>query len=338
MKDKSANVITPVEDVCEQLELDVNKIRSLCDAVLSQEVYWFPVRHHSPAVAQRLDQVIRARKPKVIFLEGPSEANSMIPFIVDAKTKPPIAIYSSYRDDDNLLGLAGIASAAENIPPRFACWFPLMAYSPEYVAMVTAKQTGAEVVFMDLPHFALIKPYKEGTADNNGESDEPDKSGSEPSASDEAGEPQGSQRTEIPKKVIQIESDKILVESAFYEKLAEVAGYRSWNEAWDSLFEVPDHDAETFRIELASFCAAARATTHPKRILRDGTLERERFMRLTIERTLAERGIEPKDAMVVCGGFHLFLDHDDLTAPPEVPAGTTYSTVVVLWCPIRFSG
>src|SRR5205823_2474692 len=88
----------------------------------------------------------------------------LIPFVVDADTAPPVAIYTSYRDDDNVLGLAGVASAAPDIPPRFAAWYPLTAYSPEYVAMRTAAALGAEVVFIDLPHHALVKRPAPGDA------------------------------------------------------------------------------------------------------------------------------------------------------------------------------
>ena len=35
------------------------------------------------------------------------------------ETHPPVAIYSSYRDDDNVLGWAGVLSPAEDIPARF---------------------------------------------------------------------------------------------------------------------------------------------------------------------------------------------------------------------------
>src|SRR5262245_42086971 len=127
------------------------------DAVLAEPLYWFPVRHHSHTVARHLAAALRSRRPKLLFIEGPHEANDLIPFVVDAKTEPPVAIYSSYRDDDNVLGLNGVASAAADIPARFACWYPLTAYSPEYVAMKTAAAIGAEVVFIDLPHYALIK-------------------------------------------------------------------------------------------------------------------------------------------------------------------------------------
>src|SRR5690348_2763488 len=88
-----------------QPELDptAESVRKIVDAVLSDEIYWFPVRHHSPAVARYLETAIRERKPKIIFLEGPAEANDLLPHLLDNRTQPPVAIYSSYRDDDNVL-------------------------------------------------------------------------------------------------------------------------------------------------------------------------------------------------------------------------------------------
>jgi hypothetical protein len=274
--------------------MSINAIQSTCDAVLAEDLYWFPVRHHSPAVAEHVEAAILQRRPKLIFLEGPHEANDLLPHLIDARTKPPVAIYSSYRDDNNVLGLAGIASAAEHIPPRFACWYPLLAYSPEYVALLAADKVGAAVVFMDLPHYAQIKP------------------------------------AEPRPRNVEREEERLIVESGFYQRLAKAAGYRSWDEAWDSLFEMRDFgdDYEPFRRELATFCAAVRATTPPERIEQDGTLERERFMLRTIREQLKKRKIKAGQAMVVCGGFHLFLDRDDATPPPETPPGTIYTTIV----------
>jgi hypothetical protein len=276
-------------------------IRERCDAVLGEDLYWFPVRHHSPVVARHLEAVLLKRRPRLFFLEGPSEANDLISHLVDSRTKPPVAIYSSYRDDDNVLGLAGIESPAENIPARFSCWYPLLPYSPEYVALVTARKVGAEVVFMDLPHYAQIKPAAEKAKDK-------------PTSG----------------RTVEREEERLIVESGFYQKLAEAAGYRSWEEAWDSLFEIraADEDPEAFRRDLAVFCAAARSTTPRERIEQDGTLERERFMWKTIRQTLRAKKVKPQQAMVVCGGFHLFLDRDDGTPPPAAPPGTVYTTVV----------
>ncbi|MFO0847275.1 MAG: DUF5682 family protein [Gemmataceae bacterium] len=265
-------------------------------AVLADPLYWFPVRHHSPTVARHLAAALTARKPKVVFVEGPHEANHLVPFVTDPDTAPPVAIYSSYRDDGNALGLNGVASPAADIPARFAVWYPLTAYSPEYVAMQQAKRLGTEVVFIDLPHHAQIKP--------RGASGTP----VSPAAADD---------------------DRLITTSGFYKQLAEAAGYKTWDEAWDTLFENPHGtDVEAYRKELATFCAAARATADPKAEAAEGTVERERHFLKVIRETLAAKKLKPDQAMVVCGGFHLFLDRTDKTPPPAPPAGTLYTTIV----------
>lgn len=72
---------------------DEKQIRARCEEVLAEKLYWFPVRHHSPAVARYLKQAIKQRKPKVLFIEGPHGATDLIKYIVDPKTKPPVALY-----------------------------------------------------------------------------------------------------------------------------------------------------------------------------------------------------------------------------------------------------
>lgn len=345
--------------VAEQIDLDVAGIKTSVDRVLAEPLYWFPVRHHSPTVARHLQDVIQKRKPKMLFIEGPAEANDLIKHIVDSATRPPVAIYSSYRDDDNVLGLAGIASAAPDIPARFASWYPMLSYSPEYVAMVIAKKLGIAVTFMDLPHRALIKPagnvdqlvalLKEnlsGKADDDGE-DDSSNGREDPAVNEEQSRQDDQSRQderdstkeeekrkdeEKRKELIapQNGSEKLIVESSFYQRLADVAGYRTFNEAWDSLFEIRDFkdDVEFFRREVATFCAASRATSDKLETALDGTFERERFMMKTIRETMQEQNLKPEDCMVICGGFHLFLDGTDENPPPQCPEGTVYTTVV----------
>jgi hypothetical protein len=277
--------------------LDPAEIARRVDAVLAEPLYWFPVRHHSPTVARHVQAAVEARKPKVVFIEGPFEANHLIGYVTDTHTAPPVAIYSSYRDDKNVLGLNGVASAGPDIPARFAVWYPITPYSPEYIAMKTAEAIGAEVVFIDLPHHALVKP-------RTGDKDSPPA----PAAPDD---------------------DKLITTSGFYQHLATAAGYNTWNEAWDTLFENPDaNDYEAFRKELATFCCAARATADHAAEQLDGTFERERHFMQVIRSTLAAKKLKPEQAMVVCGGFHLFLDRADKTPPPTCPEGTVYTTVV----------
>ena len=298
-----------------ELELDPSRVERAADAVLAEELYWFPVRHHSPTVARHLAAVLEARRPKLVLIEGPSEASDLIDFVTDAKTRPPIAIYSSYRDDDDVLGYRARAGRPDAPPFRTASLFPLVQYSPEYVALVTAKRLGAAATFIDLPHHAELAAAS-GEAAKARETAPPE----EPAADASAG----------PAELAPREDDRLFAESGFFRHLASAAGFRSWDEAWDSLFEIepPERDPEAYRRKLAIFCAAVRMTTDPKRLAGDGTLERERFMRRAVERELASRKLAPRDAVVVCGGFHLFLDRNDDTPPPEPPHGTVYTTVM----------
>lgn len=323
------------------INLDIEALKARVDEVLSSDLYWFPVRHHSPNVALNLRKVLLKRKPKVIFIEGPSQANDLIPFLTDAKTKPPVAIYTSFRDDANLLGWAGIASATEDLPPVFPCWYPMLEYSPEYVAIKVAVEIGAKVLFIDLPHYARIKPMVQ-----------PDETQTEPSAAPSVPASTGpsvpsstaGEIEPVPSALLHDDEDGVeerlrrelaegsehlIVESRFYQELAKSAGYRTYEEAWDSLFEMRDFDdPEVFRREIASFCAASRATTIPLRMILDSTIDRERHMLRSIRRGLKEFNFKESEAMVVCGGFHLFLDQSDKNDPPTPPEGTIYNTIV----------
>jgi hypothetical protein len=250
----------------------------------------------------------------------------MIRHVVDAKTKPPVALYASYRDDANTLGLAGLASAAPEIPPRFPVWYPFLPYSPEYVAMKETLAYGGEAVFIDLPNHALIDPSHWARPEEAEEAEDADDEDTE----DDVDVPALVEEAEEEHPVSAPSWEAMVTRSSFYQAMARAAGYRSWDEAWDSMFEIGHRHAgyEEFRRDLAYFCCAVRATTRPEVIASDDTLPRERFMRRSIINELAKRNLDAKDAMVVCGGFHLFLDRDDDQAPPEAPKGTTYSTVV----------
>ena len=287
--------------------LDVAALEKRVDAVLNADLYWFPVRHHSPTVARLLQQVIEQRQPKIVFIEGPSDCNHLIPHLLHKDSQPPFALYSSYRDDDNVLKRAGIDSPAEDIPARFASWYPMLAYSPEYVALQTAQKISAVSCFIDLPHYSQLKPAIKD-ADN----------------SDNANDPaQDNEITPI------TTDDQLLTQSAFYQGLAKSAGYQSWDETWDSLFEFGAYadNADVFRRELATFCAAARLTTAEQTMQEDGTYAREAYMRHQIQQQLAQHDLAEKDAMVICGGFHLFMDkqRNDF---PQAPKGTIYNSLV----------
>ena len=80
---------------------DVKYIEDLqfaLETLISPECVYFPIRHHSPACAWHLAQLIRQSQPSAILVEGPASFTSLISTILDPETKPPIAIYTHFVD------------------------------------------------------------------------------------------------------------------------------------------------------------------------------------------------------------------------------------------------
>jgi hypothetical protein len=236
-----------------------------------------------------------------LFIEAPSGLESLVPHLLDAQTRPPVALYASFRDDQGQLRAAD-DDEAEDEPLQLASWYPLLSYSPEYVAIQAGAMVGAQIVFIDLPQHALAAVRLQQRADPSVAT------APEPGATDSA-------------------ADEPITLSTLYQDLARAAGYRRWDEAWDSLFEQGLPEIEDYRRELATFCAAARATV-PTDAGDDDSAPRERHMWHTIRTTLADKGMDPAEAMVVCGGYHLFLDRDDERPLALEPAGTVHNALV----------
>lgn len=94
------------------------------------------IRHHSPACARLVTRLIASRQPTLVLIEGPCDFNPRLDELALPHTLP-IALYSYVRDAQ------GMAQ----------CWYPLLDYSPEWVALRTSHRIGAEVRFIDLPHW-----------------------------------------------------------------------------------------------------------------------------------------------------------------------------------------
>ena len=99
------------------------------------------VRHHSPACARLIGEIIAGERPDTVLIEGPADFNHRLDELTLAH-RLPIAIYSYAQTDD------GVAQ----------CWYPFLAYSPEWVALTAARAAGATVRFIDLPHWHYRAP------------------------------------------------------------------------------------------------------------------------------------------------------------------------------------
>lgn len=62
------------------------------------EIMLIPVRHHSPACACHIKKIFAQWKPDAVLVEGPDNANALLPVMVHSDTRAPFAIYYAYHD------------------------------------------------------------------------------------------------------------------------------------------------------------------------------------------------------------------------------------------------
>ncbi len=297
------------------------QVEQAVDKIIGRRSYWFPVRHHSPITAFFLRAAIESRRPKLVLIEGPSEAGDLIPLLLDRRVEPPVAIYSSFEDVDNRLGWAGITTPDESIAARWASWSPLVDYSPEWIAVHAATKIGAQVRWIDLPFAALLKPAPSSARPSAVPSAVPSEDTEVESVPNPTEKPEAPGRLDA--------SERVMAESDFYRALAQAGGYHSWEEGWDSLFESREFSShDEFRRDLLTFCCAARSSANRTTSHWMETIDRERFMVRSIRETIDQTGVDEADVMIVCGGFHCDLDLDDETPPPTMPEGRLYTTLV----------
>ncbi|BBN95787.1 hypothetical protein DEGR_25200 [Deinococcus grandis] len=85
----------------------------------------FPIRHHGPGSARSLEHALSQLNPDVVLVEGPSDADSVLPFLAQVDMTPPVALLGYVNDD----------------PSRAAFW-PFAVFSPEFVALRWAARAG----------------------------------------------------------------------------------------------------------------------------------------------------------------------------------------------------
>ena len=112
-----------------------------------------PVRHHSPACSLHVKKVMEEYAPAVVLIEGPENANELIPVMTDPDTEAPFAIYYSYHDKTGQLS---------EEKEHYKCYYPFLDYSPELVALRTAKRLGIPAAFMDLSYAGILAASEKG--------------------------------------------------------------------------------------------------------------------------------------------------------------------------------
>jgi len=103
--------------------------------VSNAQVVVVGVRHHSPACARLVQRTIEKLKPRFVLVEGPCDMNDRIDELLLGH-QMPIALFSYRQNPDGT---------------SRGTWTPFCEFSPELVAMQTARKVGSKPMWMDLP-------------------------------------------------------------------------------------------------------------------------------------------------------------------------------------------
>lgn len=220
------------------------------------------VRHHGPGSARAVRAALEAARPRAVLIEGPPEADGLLALAADPDMRPPVALLAHVVDD-----------------PRRAAFWPMAEFSPEWVALRWALDTGAEVRFIDLPaahSLAEEPPETEPLSGTNGGTD------------DEGGSQEGQPGLRI---------DPIGV-------LAETAGYDDPEAWWEDVVE--HRDGTPGADPYGAFTVLGEAMTALREAYGDGgharDLIREAYMRQQLRAARREFG---DGIAVVCGAWHV---------------------------------
>lgn len=253
-------------------------------ALGASAVRFFPVRHHSPACAWHVRELIRRERPRAVLIEGPEDVTPLIPHILSPETRAPFAVYTTCVDER-----APRHPAPEGLPDakpaRSAGYYPFCDYSPELVALRAGAEVGARLRFIDLTYPEQVIAERDSPEDGRAEDD----------------------GAEGPRS---LQDESYLKHSLYVTALARRAGCRDHDDLWDHLFESAFLSLPTdeFVRRVAAYCFMARLDYARETLERDGTLARERAMAGAIVEELEAGGeADAADAgplVVVTGGFH----------------------------------
>lgn len=262
------------------------------------------VRHHGPGSARAVRAALEQCRPAAVLIEGPPEADALVPLAAQEGMRPPVALLAHVQDE----------------PGRAAFW-PLAEFSPEWVAMRWALERGVPVRFIDLPatHTLAMGDDEQGGAAQGGD----EKGG----AAQDVGE-------EVD---VRVDPIRVLAEAAGYddperwwEDVVEHrgAGAIAAHPTGAENDDVPGADA------LAPFAALAEAMGALREAYGDGGHHRdpvrEAHMRLRLRAAHKEFG---DDVAVVCGAWHvpalarrttIAADRQLLKGLPKVKAAVTW--------------
>ncbi|MFE0451382.1 DUF5682 family protein [Streptomyces sp. NPDC058914] len=238
------------------------------------------VRHHGPGSARAVRGALDEARPRVVLIEGPPEADALIPLAADEDMRPPVALLAHAVDE----------------PGRSAFW-PMAEFSPEWVAIRWALEHGVPARFIDLPATHTLAWDKGVGADQRGDGDQGGDGGSGGDRGREGDEGREGDGGEGEPSVDGLRVDPLAA-------LADAAGYDDPERWWE---DVVEHRGAGRRDPFAPFAALEEAMEVLRETYGDAGNDRdpvrEAHMRLQVR--AAQREFGDGGVAVVCGAWHV---------------------------------
>ena len=260
---------------------------------VGQRVVLLGVRHHGPGSARAVAAALAAYRPDRILVEGPADADALIPLVVDEAMAPPVALLA-YREQD----------------PQTSAFWPFAAFSPEWAALRYGVAHGVETGFCDLPAAASLGMERDaGSEDESPVGDEPG------AAAESAAETESEPRDPLTALAIAAGYEQT---DDWWEDVVEHSAY------FPSAYFPSGHarrGADADPLAVFEAIAEAMAAVREGRPAEQYDLIREAHMRSVLRAAL---GDGRERIAVVCGAYHvpaLFgLGDGRKTEPPALPA------------------
>ena len=275
-------------------------------------VHLFGIRHHGPGSARSLLAALQNLSPDIVLIEGPPDAENVLPLLAEAGMEPPLALLIYALDD-----------------PKKAVYYPFAVFSPEWQALRYAQTQNVPVRFMDLPQTHRFAALQEAETRAKREAEQsPEVISVEPTEADIP-----AAAATVPK-----EEPEVTLRGDPLGAIARAAGYDDGEDWWEQVIEHRGDAADQFA-SVAEIMGEVRADLPPDPSVEEQ--QREAWMRRAI-RAAQKEGFQK--IAVVCGAFHTPAlqnvgDKDDKTRAKEDEAllkGLGRVPVAATWVPWTF--
>ena len=268
-------------------------------------IHVFGIRHHGPGCARSLRGALAALRPDILLIEGPRDAEEVLPLLAHEGLTPPVALLV-YPPE----------------APELAVFYPFAVFSPEWQALRYGVESKIPVRFMDMPQAhrlasALEQMKKLAALAAETEGDPP------PSADENvpAGAGEATPAAEGDDGDEALQHDPIGL-------LAEAAGYGDRELWWEHQIEQRQDAVGLFDGILSAMTALREKSPPP----RGEEARREAFMRTTI-RAAQKEGFAR--IAVVCGAWHapVLREPDKIKGDAQLLLGLPKIKTAATWIP-----